>query len=213
MTSGPLPPVASRAAVTKSLRVVVDRDIGAEFETGLGLLIRTDGHNHARSKRLGQQGGRRTNTGRAAMDQHRLSRLKSRAFEHIAPDREVGFGKCTGLDKRHAFGNGQRDGFRHHPPIRRTAAVDQCHDIVAGLEAACSRAGTFHDACQFETEHIGGTGRRWVKALPLHDVRPVDTGGAHLHQQLALTRNRFWSFDNFQRIGSAGGRRHDSTHH
>ena len=87
------------------------------------------------------------------------------------------------------------------------AARRQRADPVADAPALHARADGRHLAGDLEAGQVGGAGRRRIGALALQHVGPVDAGGAHPDQDLALARPRHVALFGFQHHAARRARR------
>jgi hypothetical protein len=78
----------------------------------------------------------------------------------------------------------------HEGELGLRPAADDRHDAVTDAEAmhAVTRADDL--ARQFKSGDVGGAARWWrVPPRHLHQVRAVEPGGMHAHEQLAVPRD------------------------
>jgi hypothetical protein len=194
------------------LRLIVNRDIGAELAAGIAFLRRARGGDDARPERLGELDGGGADAGRAAVDQQRLAGPQAAALEGIVPDREEGFGDRGGFDWREPARQRQGVALVRLAVFGIAAADHQRHDLIAGLPARC--AGTERDdfARDLEAGDVGCARGRRVVPLPLHHVRPVDARRLDLHQHLAVGESRQRARLGHEHLRSAGRTDRDRGH-
>ena len=100
-------------------------------------------------------------------------------------------GKPPASGQGSAVGHGQRMRLVDEGQGGLRPAADHGHDPVAGGEERDLPADGHHLAGELHARDVGGpAGRRWIEAGPLHQVRRVDPGRPHRHQQLGVAGHR-----------------------
>ena len=121
------------------------------------------------------------------MDHQGLARGQGAVFEHIGVDGEHGLREARGLDEVEASGNRQGVARVADRKFGIAAAAEQGADALALAPApGARRDGPGH----LKPHGRRGARRRGIEAEALDDVGPVDAGGPHGDQDLALARPR-----------------------
>src|SRR5205823_11944078 len=118
-------------------------------------------------------------------------------------------GETAGLCPVEVRRNGDGVALVHDGALALPAATDHRHLPVADREPGDAVAGPLHFAGELESRDVSGApGRCGIEALPLHQVRAVDAGRPHGHQELALSRLRVGMLPPIERAVDDGYRTH-----
>ena len=167
------------ARLHEVLLPVVDQCLGAELRASLQLLGAARSHRDLSADGAGPLDGEGANARPASVDQQSFARLQARGHGQIRVDRAGHFRDPTGghqVDarrQRHDLAAGHRDPFGVATPGQQ-----RTHGLPVEV------------AGDLKAQDVAGPGRRRVETLPLEQVRPVDAGSGHVHQD--LIRAGYW---------------------
>ena len=127
----------------------------------------------------------------AAAHQYALAHLQLGLAEEGVVGGGEHLGKAAGLAPGKAVRHGQRVRLVDEGQGGLRPAADDGHDPVAGGEERDLPPDRHHLAGELHAGDVGGpAGRRWIEAGPLHQVRRIQSGRPHRHQELGVPGDR-----------------------
>ena len=228
---------ASRGGLTDGfhevLRAVIDRDRRAERLACPALLVGSRGRVRNCTESARELDRCRADAARTAVNENALAFRQPSALKHVRPDGEEGFRNRGGVNRVEAARyrkalHGRRDAILgvatsgHQGTDARLTAVSfrlkpeatwflfSRLSCSSRLEPEATRFDNFTG--DLEARNVGGTWRRWVLALSLHDVGPVHARGLDPDEDFLRTWRRHCPFDDAEHFRSARLSDFDCTH-
>src|SRR5882762_686583 len=127
-------------------------------------------------------------SGGPSLHEEGLAGLDPGAIEDVAPHREEGFGERGGLDRGHAFRDGQALRSGRGAVLGVAAALNERGHRVADAPSRDAFADGFDGARELQARNVGSAWRHRIVAGALHGVGAIDAGADDLDEDFALLR-------------------------
>src|SRR5438270_8938111 len=133
--------------------------------------------------------GRRSHPARGPVYEHPGAEAHLPSGEQSVVGGEKHLGEAASVGPPQAVRHSHRQTLVHDSKLRLGAGPDQGHDRLARVERGHAGPRGHHLARQLHAWDVGrAAGWRRIQALHLHEVGPVQSGGAHSHQELPFGR-------------------------